>query len=202
MRRLVGLFGFILFLAVSAGAQGPEGAGSNPGQDSRPIPHSFSFEESPTWQMSLTYQFNRINMTGTPFITNGFSVGVTRYFTRWFGVDGQWGFGFGNPGTAVVPTCPSAKSIFAGGGPRVTFRNHSRLEPWVHFVGGMQHFKFAQTGGPLGNNTSLAGMGGGGVDYPFSSHLAIRAEADEIFTHYLSTNQRHIQVVTGLVFNF
>jgi hypothetical protein len=202
MRRFVGLCGFVLCLAVSAGAQGPVGAGSDPGQDSRPIPHSFIFEDAPTWQLSLSYQFNRINMTGTPFNTNGFSVGITRYFTPWFGVDGQGGFGFGNPGAAVVPTCPCVKSIFAGGGPRLVYRNHTRLVPWVHFVGGMQHFKFAQTGGPLGNNTSLAGMAGGGVDYPFTSHLAIRAQADEIFTRYFSVNQRHFQVVTGLVFTF
>jgi hypothetical protein len=201
MQRFVVLCGLILCLAMSAGAQGPQGAGSTPVQDSGPAPRAISFDGFPVWQISVGYQLNRDNLTGTPFTTDGFSVGFTHFFTPWFGLDGQGGIGFGSPGTATTPPCRCAKSVSVGGGPRVVYRSHWRLEPWAHFTGGMDHFRFPQSSA-LGSNTSLALTGGGGVDYLLTPRLSLRAEADEVFTRFFSLNQRHFQVVTGLVINF
>ena len=202
MRRFVVLCSFILCLAISVGAQGPQGAGATPAKESGPARHVTSlFEDFPAWQVSVGYQFNRIDLTGTAFLTHGLSVGVTHYFTPWFGLDGQGGFGFGSPGNATTPPCACAKSIYVGGGPRVIYRGKWRLEPWAHATGGMQHFRLPQSS-VLGSNTSWALTGGGGVDYVLTDHVSLRGEADELFTRFFSSNQRHFQVVTGLVINF
>jgi len=208
MRRFFLIFGFILCLAVPAGAQGPAGAGGGSGTETggnsrhRSSPRGGSSKDFTPWQFSVGYQYNRINLTGSPFSTNGLSTDVTRYFTRWFGVEGQLGFGFGNTGATTSPANLSMKSLFAGGGARLAYRGHGRFEPWVHGVVGTQHFRFTQTAGVLGSNSALAVAFGGGADYQLGPRMALRVEADAIQSRFFSTNQRHFQVFSGLVFNF
>jgi hypothetical protein len=199
MRRAINLTGLILLVAISAGAQGPAGVGTTTPQGR---PHKFSAPELTNWQFSLGYQYNRINLIGTPFTTNGLNASIARYFGRWLGVEGQLGIGFGNTGSTTTPANLSAQSLFVGGGPRLAYRGHGRLEPWLHVVVGMEHFRFTQTAGVLGSNTALAGAGGGGVDYILGQHTAVRVEADEMMSRFFSTNQRHFQIAGGLVFNF
>ena len=200
--RLSGLVGLILCLAVSAAAQGPAGAGSSPRARSHAGPHTFSSPDFTPWQLSVDYQYNMINLTGSAFTTHGLSTDVTRYFGRWFGLEGQLGFGFGNTGSTSSPSNLTARSLFAGAGPRVAYRHHSGLEPWLHFVAGVDHFRFTQTAGVLGSNTAFAFAAGGGIDYLLGPRMAVRVEADAIESRFFSGNQRHFQVVSGLVFNF
>jgi hypothetical protein len=54
----------------------------------------------------------------------------------------------------------------------------------------------------LGSNTALAGAAGGGADFLLGPHTAFRVEADVLASRFFSVNQRHFQVVSGLVFNF
>jgi len=202
MKRSICMLGSILLLAISAAAQGPAGAGAGSGTGSRASSRTFSSPDFTNWQVALSYQYNRVNLLGTPFITHGLNIGVTRYFGRWFGIEGQVGAGFGNSGATTTPANLDVKSLFAGGGPRLAFRNSGRIEPWLHFIMGEEHFRFSQTSGVLGNNTALAGAAGGGIDYFLGTHTAVRVEADFIGSRFFSTNQRHFQVVSGLVFNF
>jgi hypothetical protein len=199
MRRGLLLLGAILCLYVSASAQGPAGAGAGGGNGPRRSGSTYELSE---WQLSGGYQYQRINLTGTPFNTNGLNVSVVRYFRRWLGAEGQLGFGFGNTGATTIPPNLSAKSIIAGGGPRLALRGYSRFEPWIHANFGIAHLHFSQTAGVLGSNSAVAGVGGGGVDFRLTPRSSFRAEADWVGSHFFSTNQRSFQVVTGLVLNF
>jgi len=192
MRHALVLVGVVLFLSISAAAQGPAGTGSAP----------VSAADLSHWQLGLGYQYNRINLTGTPFNTNGLNISIVRFLDRWFGLEAQVGAGFGNTGATTSPANLTAKSVFVGGGPRLAFRNRSRFEPWAHGAVGMEHFRFNQTAGVLGSNTALAGLAGGGIDFYLNPHTAFRLEADWIGTRFFSLNQRHFQAVTGIVFNF
>jgi len=89
-----------------------------------------------------------------------------------------------------------------GGGGHLAYRGRGRVEPWIHGVVGMEHFRFTQTAGLLGSNTALGGSAGGGADFHLNPHTAFRVEADWLGTRFFSANQRHFQVVTGLAFNF
>lgn len=195
MRVAFLLLGIFLFSA-SAGAQGPAGVGS----ETAPI---FTGEHGyAPWQISVSYQYNRDNLLGSPFNTHGVNISLTRFFGRWFGVEAQAGVGFlGNTGVTSTPPNLDAKSLFAGAGPRLALRNRSRFEPWVHVLVGIEHFRFSQTAGVLGSNNALAGPAGGGVDIYFTPHLAFRGEADAVGSRFFSTNQRSFQVIGGLVFN-
>jgi hypothetical protein len=198
MQRFVVLLGALFFLAIGAAAQGPAGVGASGRYGSAP-----SGDFGPTrWQVAIGYQYNRINLTGSPFNTNGLNASVARYFGNWFGLEAQVGAGFGNTGSATLPPSLTMKSVFAGGGPRLAYRGHGRLEPWIHGAVGVEYFRFSQTAGIFGSNTALAWSGGGGVDFHLNPHTAVRAEADEVWTRFFGGDQRNFQAVGGLVFNF
>lgn len=198
MRQTLLLLGAILCLCVSASAQGPAGAGAGKGSTR----HSGSTYELSEWQLAAGYQFERVNLLGTPFNTNGLNVSVVRYFGRWLGAEGQLGLGFGNTGATTAPPNLTAKSLLAGVGPRLALRGHGRIEPWVHVNIGIEHFRFSQTAGVLGTNNALAGVGGGGLDFRLNPRTSFRVEGDWVGSRFFSTNQRSFQVVTGLVVNF
>ena len=204
MRRFTLTLVLSLALPFCANAQAPAGNGipAHTGKSHGVRTHVSMKSDYPAWQVSIGYQYNRDNLVGSPFTTNGANVGVTRFLNRWFGLDGQAGFGFGNTGATTSPANLNAQSLFVGGGPRVAWRNQGRLEPWLHLVIGMDRFRFTQTAGVLGNNTALAGAGGGGVDYVLGHRLSARAEVDAIESRFFSTYQRHFQAETGLVFSF
>jgi hypothetical protein len=203
MRQIGSLLAAVLLLAVVTAAQGPAGAGAGSGSGSRSRTSALSTSDFDQWQLAVGYQYNRINLLGTPFNTDGLNVTVTRFFGRWFGLDAQLGTGFfGNTGTTSNPPNLGVHSLFIGGGPRLAFRGRSRIEPWVHAVIGLQDFRFTQTAGLLGSNQALGGAGGGGADFAFTPHLALRVEADVLETRFFSTYQRHFQVVGGFVVNF
>ena len=204
MRRIHILLVAMLILPAIAAAQGPAGAGSGSGSGSRSVSSPISGSDFTQWQIAIGYQYLRANLIGTPFNTDGLSTSVTRYFGRWFGVDGQMGAGFhGNTGTTTNPPNLGVHTLFVGGGPRVAYRGSSHIEPWIHVLFGLQDFRFTQTANNvLGNNKSPGGALGGGADFALVQHVAFRVEADEVETHLFSMYQRHFQVVSGLVFNF
>lgn len=198
MRQTLILVGVVLCLSVTASAQRPAGAGTGVGSGR----HSSSSSEFSKWQITFGYQFNRINLLGNPFDTNGLNVSAVRYFDKWLGAEAQAGAGYGNTGATTVPPNLTAVSLFGEAGPRLALRGHGRIEPWTHALVGTEHFRFSRTAGLLGTNTALAGVGGGGVDIRLTRSTSFRAEGDWLGSRFFSVNQRHFQVVTSLVFNF
>ena len=202
MRKIHVLIAILIF-PLTAAAQGPAGAGAGSGPKASGSSGPFADTGLSDWQLAVGYQYYRVNMTGTPFNTHGANMTLTRYFGRWFGVDGQLGIGFhGNTGSTTVPPNLGVHSLFAGGGPRLAYRGNGRVQPWVHLVVGLEDFRFTQTAGVLGSNQALAGAAGGGADFLLSRHFSVRVEADALGTRFFSMNQRHFQVVSGFVLNF
>lgn len=198
MRQILILIGAVLFVSVSAAAQGPGLAGAGTRSGPR-FPSNLGHTE---WQAAIGYQYNRINMAGIPYNANGLNTSFVRFFGNWFALEGQVGLGIGTTGAATVPPGLTAKSIFVGGGPRLVHRGRGRIEPWAHCVVGMEYFRFSQTAGLLGSNKGLGVVGGGGIDVRLGPRTSFRAEGDWLGTRFFSANQSHFQVVTGLVFNF
>ena len=204
MRRIMPLLGAVLIFCISSAAQGPAGVGA--GRGPRPSPsgrsRSIPASELPRWQLAAGYQYNQINLTGSPFYTNGVNVSLVRYLNGWLGVEGQVGLGYGNTGVTTSPASLTAKSLSVGGGPRLAYRGHWRIEPWVHGNAGVQYFRFNQTTGVLGSNRALAGLVGGGLDLSLNPQTMLRGEVDFIGTRFFNLRQRHFQATVGVVLNF
>jgi len=166
---------------ASSGALGPVFAGFAPKQ----------------WQIAAGYQFNHIAIRGAfpSFSTFGVNASVVRYFGKTIGVEGDGGAGFGS---AFAGT--SLNSIFLGAGPHVVFRNRSHFEPWIHALGGAEHFDFGVPS-PV-KSTAAAWLLGGGFDYNFTNGFAVRIQADYLGSFFGGAYQRNVQIVSGVVWNF
>ena len=197
MRAAIFLTGIFLLLSTSVAAQQAAGVGSGPGY------FSMGAHEENTWNVAVGYQYNRESLLGSSFNTNGLNISAAHFFDRWFAIEAQLGSGLsGNTGQSSSLPNLTVKSLFAGAGPRVAYRTHSRYEPWAHLLVGLDHYRFTQSGGSLGSNSSVAGMGGGGMDVYLNPHLALRGGADVVVSEFFSTNQRSLQIVGGVVLGF
>ena len=197
MRLAMLVLGGCLLFSSTARAQSPAGVGSE--SSGPPVPE----HQSTPWQISVGYQYNRVNLVGSPFNTDGVNVSFARFLKRWLAVEADLSGGFlGKTGQTTTPPNLSVKSVFVGAGPRFVFHNHTRYEPWAHVLVGVEHFRFSQTASVLGSNTAVAGPAGGGLDIYLKPYAAVRIEADAVGSHFFSTNQRSFQAIGGLVFNF
>ena len=151
------------------------------------------------WQLGLGYQFSHFdNIGGQSFNNNGVWASITRYVNDWLGIEGDVTAGFG---TTPAPSNFVAKTVFAGGGAHMAMVRDSRLEPWIHALVGVEHFRFTQ-GPVLGSNTGLGYVLGGGADYKLMPRIAIRFGADFLGTRVISANQANYQAGVGVIFNF
>ena len=202
MRKVMLLLGAVLFLSVAASAQERivTFAPPSPAASPAPVPAPPPNTDFP-WQIAFGYQYGRVNLTGKPFNTEGFSINGVRFFGGWFGLEAEMADGFGNTHNLTVPPNLSVKPLLLLGGVHFAHRG-GRVEPWVHALVGTDHFRFTQSAGPYGGNFVLAWDGGVGMDFHLNPRLAIRGDADYLGTHFNGSIQRNFQAGAGLVFNF
>jgi hypothetical protein len=159
-------------------------------------------------QIDLGYQFQHYNALGRQFNNNGYNIGLYVHAVDWLtdpdwritvGLEAATAFGFGGH-TNGTPQL-SAKSLFFGGGPRVAFENRSRIDPWLHGMVGLQHYRFSQDG-PFGSNSTLGFMLGGGTDVKLKEGLRWRIQADYIGTTFNQSEQSSFSIGTGVVLIF
>jgi opacity protein-like surface antigen len=119
---------------------------------------------------------------------NGFNASVTGYLSSVFGIKGDFSFHRNEDSTDLVGGSNSSESrvIYFMGGPKLKFRNSSRIEPFVHALAGGAHTRFdivstrAVTGGTVRtsfetSSTDFAVGVGGGLDIRLGERFSIRA---------------------------
>ena len=201
MRKFVILCSALLCFSLTASAQdfaatfetaSPEAA------PAPPVPASIIPPDRDPWQINSGFVYSHFNVLGEKFHNFAFQAGVTRYFTDRFGVDGTAIAGFGHAGSN---TSLDAKSLFIGGGPRLSLYNRGHIDLWAHVLGGWQHFRFTQ-GGVLGSNSHIAFMAGGGMDCRIGEgRLYWRVQADYLGANFGPFSSNYL-FGTGLVLDF
>jgi opacity protein-like surface antigen len=199
MRKLLTLALLLFCISLTAAAD-DLAVNANPSVPSDPpsVPAQGAPVDYTKWELGVGFQYQHYKAFGLSFPNYGFNTDITRAVNRWGALEGMVALGFGHGGGTLNP---EAKSLFVGGGPRVTVRSRSKLEPWFHLLVGLDHFRFTQAA-TYGSNNGLAFLGGGGVDYKFRPRLAFRVEADYLGTRYQSASQANYSVGGGIVFNF
>jgi len=200
MRKLSILCAALFCLSLTASAQDVTTAFDAASPASEPaVPASLIPADRDPWQLGVGFQFMQYNVLGIKFHDLGYKADVTRYLNNWFGLEGTAIMGFGH---LQSNTSTDAKSFFVGGGPHVSLHNSNHLEPWVHILGGWQHFRFTQSA-TIGSNSHAAFMAGGGLDYKIrSGRLYWRVQADYIGTNFGPNIATNYTVGTGVVLNF
>jgi len=154
---------------------------------------------------------------------NGGSTSVAYNLNRYLGLVGDFG-GFNDTrlllrGAGLSPSVNAqvvGGSVFSYlGGPRLSFRNHSKLTPFAQALFGGVHASEITLSGCTGSCTYLpaentfAMTAGGGLDLKVHRHLAIRiVQAEYMMTNFenrdtgKSAMQNDMRLSSGIVFRF
>jgi hypothetical protein len=150
---------------------------------------------------------------------NGGSTSIAFNFNRYLGLVGDFG-GFRD---SEVKLANSSNAVDSNGsaytyflGPRVSFRNNSRMTPFVQALFGGMHasqvtISNCSSGGciPLPSENKFAMTVGGGLDIRVHPHFAIRIiQAEYLMTKFenfntgASATQNDMRLSSGIVFRF
>jgi outer membrane protein OmpA-like peptidoglycan-associated protein len=196
---------------------------------------AFTQDSAPKAEISLDYSYvhaNPQNNSVIPtFSLNGGGGGIAYYFSKHFGIEGEFE-GYGSythnftiptgPFCTVGPCLVSAQgNLFTYNiGPIVKFRT-KHVEPFVEALFGGAHSNFygnlfkdcttlgctARTNAP--SNNAFDFIIGGGIDIPVGKHVAIRpVQVDYLLTRFGNAftrgnnNQSNFRYQAGVVFRF
>jgi opacity protein-like surface antigen len=153
------------------------------------------YSDDTKWLIGMGYVYQRFDVGGASVNLNGVQGSVSRFFNNYMAIEGNVSATFGN----LTPTVRE-QLAFYGGGVRIQSRGR-KLEPWVHGIFGGVHSRVSQGVGPATNN-GFGIMAGGGVDYKFSSHMALRVQGDYLGSHFSGLWQTSASVGVGIAFGF
>jgi len=178
MRNLLILLGLILILAGPACAQ-----------------------DYPKAEISGDYMYIRANPGGGASGQNchGADGNIAGNLNDWFGVVGD----FGGCRVTGLPSGVSAHAFTYLFGPRVSYRNSSPLTPFAQLLFGGERATASVSGVGSGSNNSFAFSLGGGADYRWNEHIAIRViQVESLYTHFGGVRQNNARIEAGIVFRF
>lgn len=159
----------------------------------------------PQFEASAGYSYIRANPANSNggFNLNGGSASLSYNFTDRYAAVGEFGAGQ----FSGLPSGVSSTMYTYLFGPRVSFRNFSRVVPFAQALLGGGRLTASASGVNAGENSFAMALGGG-VDVDFHSHFAIRlVQADYLLTRFASASgasatQNNLRLSAGIVFRF
>lgn len=200
------LCGAFLCLSLTASANDSITALDASSPASKPAaPVSLYPSDREPWQVGVGFKYQHFTPYGLDFHNFAYTADITRYFNNWLGIEGEVETGFGHTETTTaIPRSLVAKSLFFGVGPHIAVMNKTRVEPWMHVLVGMEHFRFTQTSNKigLGSNTAFGIMAGGGLDVKIKGPISWRVQGDYLGTHFQSNFEKNYSFGTGLLISW
>lgn len=167
-----------------------------------------SAQETPKVEVFGGYAYQRTDFSVAGANSNGFDASVTANLNRWVGIvaDFQYVTGSGKSSFFSLNFKEDSDQFMYTFGPKVTFRNKTRVTPFAHALFGAAHREgnttFGTTRFSFSDNAFAMALGGG-VDVKLYRNLAWRvAQVDYRLTRFGGGAQDNVQISTGLVFQF
>lgn len=150
-------------------------------------------DETPKAELYVGYDYVRLTSGGASFNFNGGSGQFAYNVNHWLGAVGDLGGYYTSNGF-------HAGVISYQFGPRINFRGHGKMTPFVQVLfGGARSIDISA-------QNTFAMTAGGGVDFNISEHFAIRPVQAEYFltkfTDGASNRQNNFRYSAGIVFRF
>jgi hypothetical protein len=153
-------------------------------------------QSTPAADASVGYSFLRLTGSGGANL-NGVSGSVSYNANSWLGLVGDLGVYHGSPSgigfTAVTYTF----------GPRISYRNDSKVTPFVQALFGGSHFSANFAGFGSASSNPFAFDFGGGADLPLGSsdRVGLRPQFDYIGFHSNGSTANSVRISVALVFH-
>jgi hypothetical protein len=143
------------------------------------------------------FSHDRVDFGGDREGFNGVEAAVTRNFSRYFGVKGDYSFHHKNFSGDSIDL-----HTLTGG---VEFKDNApdtKIKPFAHALVGFQHARFSTSGlGTFDTDNGFAAIIGGGLDFRVSPRVDIRAvQLDYNPTHFGGGTQHNFRIGAGIVF--
>ncbi len=149
-------------------------------------------QTTPKAEFFAGYEYLHLNPGGIN--CHGFDLNLAYNVKDWIGGVGDFGF-CKETGLASGLSAHDFNYMF---GPRVTYRNYGKWEPFGQVLFGGQHL-----GTNVGSANSFAMSLGGGVDYKYNDRFYIRAiQVEYLYTHFAGSGQNNARIEAGLVYTF
>ena len=134
------------------------------------------------------------------FNLNGWNGAVSGYFNRYLGLTADLSGTYGTPSVQGVGVSTHLYTYMFG--PVVRARA-GKLEPFAHALFGGAHISASVNGAGSTSDSGFSWALGGGVDYKFLPHIAIRVgQFDFLQTHISGDSQNNFRYSGGVVIRF
>ena len=181
MRRLLLLSGLVLCLSGSAIAQ-----------------------DTPKAELFGGYSLMRADFSVTEANMSGWNGSIAANVNKWVGLVADFSGHYETP--TILGVDVNVQRHFFMGGPRLSFRKHEKVTPFVQALFGGVHDR-AEVGGISTSDTAFALAVGTGLDLKVAdwepAKIAFRLfQAEYVMTRFSDQTQNNIRVSFGFVFRF
>lgn len=149
-------------------------------------------QTAPKAEFFVGYEYQHLNPGGTG--CHGLGLNLAYNLSDWLGGVGD----FGICRQAGLPSGLSAHNINYLFGPRLTYRNFGKWNPFGQVLLGGQH-----VGSNVGSANSFAMTLGGGMDYQYNDRFSLRLiQVEYLYTHFGGATQNNARIEAGLVYTW
>lgn len=149
-------------------------------------------QTAPKTEFFVGYEYQHLNPGGTG--CHGLGLNLAYNLSDWLGGVGD----FGICRQAGLPSGLSAHNINYLFGPRLTYRNFGKWNPFGQVLLGGQH-----VGSNVGSANSFAMTMGGGMDYQYNDRFSLRLiQVEYLYTHFGGAAQNNARIEAGLVYTW
>ena len=148
--------------------------------------------QAPKTEFFVGYEYQHLNPGGTG--CHGLGLNLAYNLNDWLGGVGD----FGLCRQSGLPSGLSAHNINYLFGPRLTYRNFGKWNPFGQVLLGGQHL-----GTNVGSANSFAMTLGGGLDYQYNDRFSLRLiQVEYLYTHLGGATQNNARIEAGLVYTW
>lgn len=149
-------------------------------------------QTAPKTEFFVGYQYQHLNPGGTG--CHGLGLNLAYNLSDWLGGVGD----FGICRQTGLPSGLSAHNINYLFGPKLTYRNFGKWNPFGQVLLGGQH-----VGTNVGSANSFAMTLGGGLDYQYNEQFSLRLmQVEYLYTHFGGATQNNARIEAGLVYTW
>ncbi len=117
----------------------------------------------------------------------------------------DWLGGVADLGGCKVTGLPAGASANAFNylfGPRVSYRSYGSVTPFGQILFGGERLGAGYSGVGSASVNAFAMTIGGGADYKLTDHVALRGQAEYLYTHFSGSSQNNARIEAGIVYRW